>query len=149
VAKKILKINTKTKRAHNLRGAAATATGHSRAICLICHVCGFFGFLSHTTSRVCVLSLGASGPSPGDVRHLRSPRWTPDRNLWPLTVRRLPWGGGDPLLRGALNPSVKPHSELFFSSQLRVIFIFICVLFRVLLCFKHKMYSFLPKQLND
>jgi len=35
VAKKILKINTKTKRAHNLRGAAATATGHSRAI----HVC--------------------------------------------------------------------------------------------------------------
>jgi len=32
VAKKILKINTKTKRAHNLRGAAATATGHSRAI---------------------------------------------------------------------------------------------------------------------
>jgi len=34
VAKKILKINTKTKRAHNLRGAAATATGHSRAIML-------------------------------------------------------------------------------------------------------------------
>jgi len=32
VAKKILKINTKTKRAHNLRGAAATATGHCRAI---------------------------------------------------------------------------------------------------------------------
>jgi len=32
VAKKILKINTKTKRAHNFRGAAATATGHSRAI---------------------------------------------------------------------------------------------------------------------
>jgi len=40
VAKKILKINTKTKRAHNLRGAAATATGHSRAmwmnVCIYC-----------------------------------------------------------------------------------------------------------------
>jgi len=32
VAKKILKINTKTKRAHNLRGATTTASGHSRAI---------------------------------------------------------------------------------------------------------------------
>jgi len=35
VAKKILKINTKTKRAHNLRGAAATATGHSRAMSIL------------------------------------------------------------------------------------------------------------------
>jgi len=32
VAKKTLKINTKTKRAHNLRGATSTASGHSRAI---------------------------------------------------------------------------------------------------------------------
>jgi len=34
VAKKTLKINTKTKRAHNLRGATSTASGHSRAITL-------------------------------------------------------------------------------------------------------------------
>jgi len=35
VAKKTLKINTKTKRAHNLRGATSTASGHSRAILLV------------------------------------------------------------------------------------------------------------------
>jgi len=34
VAKKTLKINTKTKRAHNLRGATSTASGHSRAMML-------------------------------------------------------------------------------------------------------------------